>query len=155
MARIIYPPMSGRDRRHFSRELHKAEQEHARLADEAGDAYEAADRALAKAHRLHCLAWSARLFIGGPDQPSPSIADALHGGVELLEVQCRYCNHGDIIDLSLVVWPRDRPIHILQRALYCRRCQETYGKKRRPALTGLRVRDDPQPSAPAKAKRAK
>jgi hypothetical protein len=35
-ARIIYPPMSGRDRRHFSRELKKGEQEHARLADEAG-----------------------------------------------------------------------------------------------------------------------
>jgi hypothetical protein len=48
-ARIIYPPMSGRDRRHFSRELKKGEQEHARLADEAGAAYEAADRGLESA----------------------------------------------------------------------------------------------------------
>jgi hypothetical protein len=29
---------------------------------------------------------SARQFLGGPDKPSPSIADALHGGCELLEV---------------------------------------------------------------------
>ena len=39
--RIIYPPMSGRDRRHFSRELHKGEQEHARLVREAEAAYAA------------------------------------------------------------------------------------------------------------------
>src|ERR1700761_8414898 len=125
-ARIIYPPMSGRDRRHFSRELRKGEQEHVRLADAAGLAYEAADRALAKAHRMHCLAWSARLFIGGPDEPSPSIADALHGDVPLLEVQCRHCNHGEVVDLVLVIWPRDRPIHTLGPKLYCQKCQETY-----------------------------
>jgi len=54
-ARIIYPPMSGRDRRHFSRELRKGEQEHARLVREAEAAYAAADRQLADAHRLDCL----------------------------------------------------------------------------------------------------
>lgn len=73
-ARIIYPPMSGRDRRHFSCELREAEQEHARLVCEAEAAYAAADWQLADAHRFDCLAWSARLFIGGPDAPSPTIA---------------------------------------------------------------------------------
>src|SRR6201995_3744565 len=136
-SRILYPPMSGRDRRHYARELRKGEQEHARLSEAAGEAYKAADRALAEAHHLHCLAWSARLFIGGPDDPSPKIADALHGGVPMLEVQCRHCNHGEVVDLELVVWPRTRPIHTIQRALYCRKCEATYGKKRRPALTGL------------------
>jgi hypothetical protein len=116
-ARIIYPPMSGRDRRHFSRELHKGEQEHARLVREAEAAYAAADRQLADGHRFDCLAWSARLFIGGPDEPSPTIAEALHGGVPLLEAQCRHCSHGEPGDLALVVWPRDRQIHTLQRAL--------------------------------------
>jgi hypothetical protein len=138
-ARIIYPPLSGRDRRHYSRELHKAEQEHARLSERAGEAYEAADRMLAEAHRLHCLAWSARLFMGGPDDPSPSIADAIHGGVTMIEVQCRHCNHGDIVDLALVIWPREKPIHTIAPKLYCRKCRETYGRKRRPALTGLRM----------------
>ena len=72
----------------------KGEQDHARLVREAEAAHAAADRQLADAHRFHCLAWSARLFIGGPDEPSPSIADALHGDVPLLEAQCRHCNHG-------------------------------------------------------------
>jgi hypothetical protein len=153
-ARIIYPPLSGRDRRHFPRELKKGEQEYARLADEGGAAYEAADRALARAHRLHCLAWSARLFIGGPDEPLPSIADALHGDVPLLQVQCRHCNHGDLVDLALVIWPREKPIHTLAPKLYCRQRLETYGRKRRPPLTGLRMRDEPGPAAPAKAQRA-
>jgi hypothetical protein len=129
------------------------ERERARLAEETGRAYEAADHALAKAHRLHCLTWSATLFIGGPDDPSPSIADALHGGVPLLEVQCRHCNHGDIVDLALVIWPREKPIHTIAPKLYCRRCMETYRRKRRPALMGLRIRDEPQPTAPARAKR--
>ena len=51
-ARIIYPPMSGGDRRHFSRELHKGEQERARLVREAEAAHAAADRQLADAHRF-------------------------------------------------------------------------------------------------------
>jgi hypothetical protein len=152
-ARVIYPPMSGRDRRHFSSELHKGEQEHARLVREAEAAFAAADRQLADAHRFDCLAWSARLFIGGPDAPSPTIADALHGDVPLLEAQCRHCSHGEVVDLAEVIWPRERQIHTLQRALYCRRCQAEYGTKRRPALVGLRMRDKSGPSAPARAKR--
>jgi hypothetical protein len=34
--------------------------------------------------------------------------DALHGGHELLEVQCRHRNHTQLVDLALVIWPRQR-----------------------------------------------
>ena len=88
-SRVLHIPLSGRDRRHYGNELRKAQREHERLTREAEAAHAAADRALAEAHRLDCELWSARLFLGGPDQPSPSIADVLHGGYELLEVQCR------------------------------------------------------------------
>jgi hypothetical protein len=84
-ARIIYPPMSGRDRRHYTAELRKAESEYRRLTCEAAAAHEAAERQFAEAHRLDCLAWSALQFTGGPEAPSPTIAAALHGGVEILE----------------------------------------------------------------------
>jgi hypothetical protein len=70
-ARIIHIPLSGRDRRHYAREHRKAEQVLARLIAAAAVAHEAADRALAEAHRLDCEAWSARQFIGGPEDPSP------------------------------------------------------------------------------------
>jgi hypothetical protein len=143
--------MSGRDRRHYSAELRKAENELRRLRREAAAAHEAADRQLAEAHRLDCLACSALQFTGGPEAPSPTIAAALHGGVELLEVQCRRCNHTELVDLALVIWPRERPIHSLKRALYCAKCQKTYQTKRRPDLIGLRFRIAPDPTTPAAA----
>jgi hypothetical protein len=152
-ARIITPPLSGRDRRHFARELRSAEQTYERARREAEAAHASADAARAKAHRLDCEAWSALQFIGGPEEPSPPIAHALHAGCELLEVQCRHCNHADLVDLADVIWPRERPVHTLRRALYCRRCQTEYGTKRRPFLLGLRVRQKPAPTAPAAAAR--
>jgi hypothetical protein len=102
-ARIIYPPpMSGRDRRHYTAQLRKARNEHDRLMREATAAHDAADWQLAIAHRLDCEAWSARQFCGGPEDPSPTIEQAL-------EVQRRRCNHADTLDLVVVVWPRSRP----------------------------------------------
>jgi hypothetical protein len=49
--------MSGRDRRHYTAELRKAENEYRRLTWEAATAHEVADRHLAEAHGLDCLAW--------------------------------------------------------------------------------------------------
>jgi hypothetical protein len=92
--------MSGRDRRHYTAELRKAENEHRRLMREAAAAHEAADRQLAEAHRLDCLAWSALQFSGGPDTPSPTIAAALHGGVEILEE----FNAGAAITRNSSIW---------------------------------------------------
>jgi hypothetical protein len=61
-----------------------------------------------------------RQFLGGTDAPSPSIADALNGGCQMLEVQRRHCNHSDMVDLALVTWPRSQPVHTIRRALYCK-----------------------------------
>jgi hypothetical protein len=150
-ARILHIPLSGRDRLHYAAELRNAEKEYRRLTKEVAAAHAAADHALAEAHRLDCELWSAREFLGGPDQPSPSIADALHGGYELLEVQCRHCNHAQTVHLALVIWPRERPVHTIRKALYCAKCEKGHGKKRRPDLIGLRARTEPDPSSPAAA----
>jgi hypothetical protein len=77
--RIIHLPLSGRDRRHYVRELRAAEQAHRELPGRVEEAYRTA-------HRLACHEWSVRQFIGGPAEPSPRIADAIAGGCELLEV---------------------------------------------------------------------
>ncbi len=76
----------------------------------------AADRALREAHRLDCSAWSSLQFIGGDASPSPLIADAIHGGCGLLEVQCRHCNQTELIDLTLAIWPRGNQVHTLKSA---------------------------------------
>jgi hypothetical protein len=55
------------------------------------------------------------------------------------------------VDLALVIWPRERPIHTIRKALYCAKCEKGHGKKRRPDLIGLRPRNEPDPSSPAAA----
>jgi hypothetical protein len=150
-SRVLHIPLSGRDRRHYGNELRKAQREYERLTREAEAAHAAADRALAVAHRLDCELWSARLFLGGPDQPSPRIADAIHGDFPMLEVQCRHCNHVQTVDLAEVIWPRERPVHTIRKALYCAKCEKGHGKKRRPDLIGLRLRNESDPSSPAAA----
>ncbi|WP_051026562.1 hypothetical protein [Bradyrhizobium cosmicum] len=150
-ARIIKPPpMSGGDRKYFAREIHKAEAAFAHLLDEAARAHAAADVARASAYALDCAAWNTALFIGELDHASPTIAAALAGGYPLLEVRCDHCKHTEIIDLALVVQPRDRQVALMRSYLYCSRCQRTLGKKRRPDLIGLRPAVDPQPATPSR-----
>jgi hypothetical protein len=66
--RIIQLPLSGRDRRHYVRELRAAEQAHRDPPAKVEEAYRAA-------HALACHEWNVRQFIGGPAEPSPRIAD--------------------------------------------------------------------------------
>ncbi len=56
--------LSGRDRRHYVRELRLAEQAHRELPARVEEAYRAA-------HRLACEEWSVRQFIGGPIAQQP------------------------------------------------------------------------------------
>ena len=144
-SRLIQLPLSGRDRRHYVAELRKAEEAYKRGIQEAEAAHAVADRALARAYALDCDAWTALQFIGGDEAPSPVIAHCIHGGRELLEVQCRQCNQTQMIDLTPSIWPRDNQVHTLRRVLYCKRCEKEYGKKRRPDLVGLRQRPGPDP----------
>jgi hypothetical protein len=55
--RIIHLPLSGRDRRHYVRELRAAEQAHRDLPAKVEEAYRAANA-------LACHEWNVRQFIG-------------------------------------------------------------------------------------------
>jgi hypothetical protein len=155
--RVIQLPMSGRDRRHYVRELARVEQLHASLVRQVEDVLSSADDLLRRAHFLSCEEWNARQFIGGPADPSPTIADAIHGGVEMLEVRCKRCGYCDLVDLTLVVWPRDKPIHTLERALGCRPCRSEGRGRSRPDLVALQTRNpvdhDPAPAAAARRRK--
>jgi len=48
----------------------------------------------------------------------------LPGGCELLEVRCRRCSHESLVDLTEVVWPRDKPVHTLAKVLRCQACKD-------------------------------
>ncbi len=51
--------------------------------------------AIREADRAEAEAWSIRLFLGGPDEPSATIEQALLCGCVLLEIKCWHCSHGD------------------------------------------------------------
>jgi hypothetical protein len=145
--------MSGGDRKYFAREIHKAEVSFVHLVEEAAVAHAVADAARAKAYALDCMSWNTALFIGELDHASPTIGAAIAGGYLLLEVRCEHCKHTEMIDLTLVVQPRDRQVALMRDYLYCGPCQRTLGKKRRPDLIGLRPVEDPQPAAPSQRRK--
>lgn len=142
--------MSGGDRKYYAREIHKAEVTFANLVEQAATAHAAADAARATAFALDCAAWNTALFIGELDHASPTIKAAIAGGFPLLEVRCEHCKHTEMIDLALVVQPRDRQVALMRNFLYCSPCQQKLGRKRRPDLIGLRPTPDPQPAAPGR-----
>jgi hypothetical protein len=70
-------------------------------------AYGAAEDHLRLAHRLECEEWNARLFLGGGEAPSPTIAAAIDASATLLEMKCNACRTMRRIDLADVIWPKE------------------------------------------------
>ncbi|MES2671645.1 MAG: hypothetical protein V4673_14675 [Pseudomonadota bacterium] len=136
--RVIQLPVSGGDRKHYVRELRQARESHKRVLDRTIDAYNVA-------HRLYCEEWTLRQFIGGEVDPSPMIGSAVLAGCTLLRVECRTCGHGREIDLKEIIWPREKQVHTLTKALRCANCNA-----HRPNLIGLY---DPSPDSPGRAAR--
>jgi hypothetical protein len=104
--------------------LRAAEQAHRDLPTKVEEAYRAA-------YAVACHEWNVLQFIGGPAEPSPRIADAIAGGCELLEVRCRRCSHESLIDLTEVIWPREKPAHTLAKVLHPRALRD-HGARRNP-----------------------
>jgi len=145
--RIIQIPLSGRDRRHYARELKKAEQIHASLVKRVEDAFRVASQYRRMADKLTCDEWTARMFIGGDIEPSPTLQLAINCGCAFLRVECRACAHSDRVDLREVIWPRQKQVHTLARALTCRNCKAQGNKKSRPNVMGLDT-SEPDPPSP-------
>ena len=60
---------------------------------------------------------------GGPAQPSPTIAQCLHGGLGWLEVECNSCKTRASLPLDAIRRPRDTPLWKLEASLKCRSCR--------------------------------
>lgn len=147
-------PLSGRDRRHFRRELDRARGVYESATKQAAEAREEAAAAMRRANRMECDAWNARIFLGGEEEPSPTIAEAINAGAELLEVKCPRCGHADRVDLTEVIWPREKPVSTLRQALACRPCRETERRTSRPMLVALLGRpQDPEGGPTARVAR--
>jgi hypothetical protein len=140
--RVIQLPLSGRDRRYYLNQLKKAEHAHRDLVSKLEGARRLAEEKTRLAHAVACEEWTVRQFIGGPAEPSPLITDALSGGYDLLEVRCRRCGHESLVDVKLVIWPRERPVHTLKNELRYQSCKDQR-RTARPDLVTLRMRGHP------------
>jgi hypothetical protein len=91
----------------------------------ARSAREAAQKAAREADRAEAEAWSIRMEgYGGPAQPSPTIAQCLHGGLGWLEVECNRCKTRASLPLDTIRRPRDTPLWKLEASLKCRSCRK-------------------------------
>lgn len=66
-ARIITPPMSGGDRKHFARETHKAEAVYEHEVRAAAEAHAVADAARTEAYALDRIASTTRFLTTAPN----------------------------------------------------------------------------------------
>lgn len=152
--RVISIPLSGGDRKFYARQLKRAEKVHEGLVRRVADARKVAREYQRMLSRLECEEWSARQFIGGDLEPSPTIAQAIDADCVLLLVECRACGHGQRVDLTEVVWPREKPIHTLGNALICVNCKREGRSKRRPNLVGLQTHEPENDPPEAAARRS-
>lgn len=120
--RVIHLPLSGGDRKHYARELRHAQTHHERLLQRIEEAREITIRHRRETRRLMCEEWSVRQFLGGPADPSPTIAAAIDAGCIILSCECRACARTNRFDLKDVVWPRNEQVHTLAGPLRCQFC---------------------------------
>jgi hypothetical protein len=135
--RVIQMPLSGGDRKHYVRELKRVEELHRGLVRKAAAAYATAEDYLRLAHYIACEEWNARQFLGGDADPSPQIWHAVAAGCTLLEARCPQCRTTRYVNLTEVIWPRDKSVHTLRGVLYCEPCRAASGRKLRPDLVAL------------------
>jgi hypothetical protein len=91
----------------------------------AEQARKRATEAIREADRAEAHAWSVRMEgLGGPAQPSPTIAQCLNGGYGWLEVKCHRCETKASIPLDAIRRPRNTPVWKLEASLKCRSCRK-------------------------------
>ena len=84
-----------------------------------------AKKAAREADRAEARAWSLRMEgYGGPAQPSPTLAQCIHGGLGWLEVECVRCKTRASLPLYSIRRPRDTPLWKLEASLKCRSCRK-------------------------------
>src|ERR1700754_287685 len=144
--RVIHIPLSGSDRKHLQKQISSARSTHAALTQRAASVREdgekllkAAQAKLREADRLHCLAWNAIMFCGGPATDSPTLGAAIKTGFPLLRVCCNRCSAERDVDLRRVIRPADTQVHLIENSLFCESCTKDRGRRQRAHILRLEV----------------
>jgi hypothetical protein len=96
-------PLSGGDRKALDKELSKARAMTGILAKRPDEKRRAGEALIREADNLACQSWNERMRSdGGPEQPSPTIGQAIIGGYPWLEVKYSRCRTPRSIDLTIM-----------------------------------------------------
>lgn len=139
--RSVQTPLSGRDRRHFAKHMDVARKTYAAKIRQSESARRFAVAKELEANWALCEAWNAALFMGGPAQPSPTIAQALSVGCDLLKVECNRCGRSQSVQVAAI---RRRPetfLWQLEASFGCEECRKTLKYKPRAIIMELGMSD--------------
>lgn len=151
--RQIFTPLSGSGRSAQAKGVREAQGLAAEFSRQAASLRQEIETKLRKARALECEAWSARMWSGGPAQPSPTLGDALDAGFVMLQIQCGSCHRRSSADLRKVRRRTTVELWTIENSLFCRQCGETRGYRPRAHIVGLGPEDDG--SQPNKAQQGK
>lgn len=144
--RQIFTPLSGSMRSAQGKAIREVQGLAEHYAKEAAALRQEIDTKLLKAKAFECESWSARMWSGGPAQPSPTLGDALDCGFVILNVQCGSCHRLDKADLRNVRRKMTTPLWTMENSLFCKQCKEARGYRPRAHIVGLEPEgsDDPE-----------
>jgi hypothetical protein len=135
-------PLSGGDRKALKKELSKARGVTLMLARQAADLRVRGEAMIREADNLDCQSWNERMWADGePIDPSPTVDQALNGGLPWLEIECARCRTKRDVSLAELPHVATTFVHDLATRLRCQRCAKA-GK--RPTATLLQLAPAPR-----------
>lgn len=143
--RQIFTPLSGSMRSVQGKAIREAQGLAAHYDREAAALRQEIATKLLKAKSYECESWSARMWSGGPAQPSPTLGDALDCGFVILAVQCGSCHRLDKLDLRNVRRKMTTPLWTMENSLFCKKCGEVRGYRPRAHIVGLEPEEPDTP----------
>lgn len=152
--RQIFTALSGSMRSAQAKAIREAQGLSVEYAKQAASLRQEIGAKLRKARALECESWSARMWSGGPAQPSPTLGDAIDCGFVILNVQCGSCHRLDKLDLRGVRRKMTTPLWTLENSLFCKQCGEVRGYRPRAHIVGLEP-EKPLDTQPNKVKQGK
>jgi hypothetical protein len=130
-------PLSGGDRKALGKELVKSRAMAGILAERSEEKRRVGEALIREADNLACQSWNEKMWSdGGPVDPSPTVDQAINGGLSWLEIECSRCKARRDVDLASLRYVGTTCVHDLASRLVCTKCKAA-GK--RPAATLLQL----------------
>ena len=129
--------LSGGDRKAYAKEPVKSRAMTKIFAERSEEKRWLGEALIREADNLACQSWNEKMWSdGGPIDPSPTIDQAINGGLPWLEIECSRCKTPRDVDLCALRHVSTTCTHDLASRLVCQKCKKA-GK--RPAATLLQL----------------